>query len=177
MSETQDTNAVPTTWEEVFQHPRFKQLIDAKKQADDRASKLEQDLATMTKDFESKLQAAQQGPQGELSKLQGELKTLQEQYAATAQSLQEAERGRLRLQVAQKLGIPDWAEELRGETVEDLEKHGGQILERITARLENRSLGVPPRGNGTPPAGFTEAQLSDPEFVRKNQDKILAAAK
>ena len=79
--------------------------------------------------------------------------------------------------MAQELGIPDWADELKGENADDLKAHGAQILERIAARLEQRSPGIPPRGNGTPPPGFTDAQLSDPEFVRKNQDKILAAAR
>lgn len=176
MSDTQDNNAVPATWEEVFQHPRFKQLIDARKQAEDKASKLEQDLATMKQDFESKLQDASKGPQDELGKLQAQLDALQEKYQTTEQSWKAAEQGRLRLQVAQELGIPDWADELKGETPDELKTHGAQILERIKARLENRSPGVPPRGNGSPTAAYTAAQMSDPEFVRKHQAEILAAA-
>lgn len=174
---------VPTTWEEVFKHERFTQLVEQRKEADGKVKTLEQQLASMksahetaVQEFENKLKAAQTGPQDKLTAMEQSLTELATRYEETAKSLQSERNSRIRLEVAQELGIPEFANDLHGKDADEMRAHGGEIIKRINARLEGAAPGVVPRGGGNPTPTVTAAQMQDPKWVRENVAAIQAAA-
>lgn len=147
---------VPGSWEEIFQHPRFKELNEAKKTAEQKLAELQE---------ERKKQREQELEEQEKWK---ELAEQREQEL-------EAERlERLRLTVAAQVGLPaDMAARLQGQTEEELKEDA----ERLKEFVKPTTPGVPPAGGkgGSPPE-ITLKQLNDPAWVRENAAKIREAA-
>jgi hypothetical protein len=116
----------PASWEEVFNHPRFRELNKRAKEAEAQLSK----LADEQKKADDK-QAAEQGKWQQLAE-QREAELKAEKLART------------RLEIAAKKGIPtDLAGRLQGDTPEALEKDADALLAFLK----------PPTGPGVPPAG------------------------
>lgn len=118
--ETPETT-FPTSWEEVFQHPRFKQLNEDYK-----------GLQKKVKDAEKAAEAAakkQAEEQGEYKRLyeEAEARRLEAEQKATA-----AELARLKTSVATKLQLPAaLIDRLRGETEEELEADAKALLDAM----------------------------------------------
>lgn len=98
----------------------------------------------------------------------------QQQYEKLADKYKaelESERAsRLRLEAASKAGLPaDMAARLQGSTLEELAEDAARLAEYV----KPVTPGVPPAGGRGPAPILTEAQLRDPEWVRKNTAKIL----
>lgn len=177
------SDTVPSTWDEVFQHERFKQLNTRAKTAEEALEKANGQLATLQasqktqadelKALRTQLKDAQAG-QTDLEKLQGSLTELQSKFEQTQQSLAAEQAQRLRLEVATEKGLPaPLAARLTGTTREELLADAEGLL----PLLKPTAPGVPPAPPRTPPGEkFTQQQLSDPDFVRANAKKIMEEA-
>lgn len=78
--------------------------------------------------------------------------------------------GRLRLEAVSKAGLPaNMAARLQGGTLEELAQDAAALAEF----MKPATPGVPPAGSRTPAPVVTDAQLRDPEWVRKNMARIL----
>ena len=177
------SDKVPDTWDEVFQHERFKQLNQRAKTAEDALEKTNGQLSTLQtsqqaqadelKALKAQLKDAQAG-QTDLERLQGSLTELQTKFEQAQQSLAAEQAQRLRLEVATEKGLPaPLAARLAGSTREELLADAEALL----PLLKPNAPGVPPAPQRTPPAPrFTAEQLADPEFVRKNSAAILLEA-
>ncbi len=88
-----------------------------------------------------------------------------------------AARLNLALSVAEAKGLPvTLVTRLQGNTKEDMEADADRLLALITASggaVGHR--GVPGAPQGQQPVTFTQAQLSDPKFVREHQTEIRQA--
>ena len=174
---------VPTTWEDVFKHKRFKELSEKAKTAEDALAKLQADLkaakdaqtaqAAELKTAKDALAAAKAG-QTDLEKLTGDLAALQSKFEQSQQSLATEQAQRLRLEIATEKGLPSaLAARLTGSTREELLADA----EALMPLLKPVTPGVPPAPPRTPPQPkFTPEQLADPEYVRKNTAAILKEA-
>lgn len=177
------SDKVPDTWDEVFQHARFKELNQRAKTAEDALEKANSELASLktsqqkqadeVKALKSQLSAAQAG-QTDLEKLQTSFAELQGKFEQTQQNLAAEQAQRLRLEVATEKGLPPaLAARLTGTTREELVADAEGLL----PLLKPSAPGVPPAPDRKPPAPkFTPEQLRDPEFVRANSKKILEEA-
>lgn len=146
---------VPATWEEIFQHPRFKQLNERAKQA-------EVALEKARKEQEA-------GRQKELK----EQERWKELYDQAQLQLRAEQVERLRLQVAGQAGLPTlFASRLQGETEEEMLEDARRLKEF----LKPDTPGVPPAGARRQPTAITAEQLNDPEWVRKNKQLVREAA-
>ncbi|MEM7344592.1 MAG: DUF4355 domain-containing protein [Chloroflexota bacterium] len=133
-------NAVPTTWEDVFKHKRFKDLNDRAKTAETQLAQIQADQ-----------QAANEAALAE----QNQWKQLAEQRE---QQLNAERRERLRLQVATDKGLPaSLAARLQGDTVEALSADADQLLELVKPAT---SPGVPPPSGGATPPTVDLSQMT-----------------
>lgn len=162
MSEQQeDKDKVPGTWDEIFKHPRFKELNQKAKDAEKRLA-----------EFEAANKTAEEARLTEEKKWQD----LAEKYKADLAAMKSQADGerlaRLRLEIGTKTGLPvDLANLLQGKDETELTTHAQTLL----AHVKPATPGVPPAPARQPVNGaFTPQQLNDPEFVRKNQAAILA---
>lgn len=97
----------------------------------------------------------------------------------------EADRLRMALGVGAKLNLPTaLVARLQGSTPEEMEADAqalltimGQAQGGQQQQGQQRQPGIPGVQNNQQPTTFTRAQLQDPEFVRKNKDAILKAAR
>lgn len=126
----------------------------------------EQELAKLQKQYEESLVTF---------KAQiDELQPYKEKTAEAEAQAQAAALRALRLEVTAEMGLPlALAERLKGDDREAIMADA----EKIKALLPTPSapLGTPPPGTRTgPPPAVTQAQLNDPEWVRKNKDKVRA---
>jgi len=145
-------------------YDRFKQVNDKFK-----ASQAELDALRGQQADKEKAQLIEQQNFKDLAeKLQADLDA---QTAATSA----AELARLRLQVATDAGLPaEMAARLVGTTAEELATDAGQLA----SWAKPAAPGVPGvNGKAAGPGAITASQLTDPAWVRKNKQRILAARK
>ena len=156
-------------WTHAFEHERFKQLAQQRKDAEKGKTDLEKKLT----DLQTKFEALQGDKQTDLEKLQGQMAQLQGQFEQSQAALQEAEQQRLRLEIATEVGLPPTlAGRLTGDDREALVADAQALL----PLLKPATPGNPPPPPRQPnPLPFTQEQLSDPKWVRENQGKIMAA--
>lgn len=140
----------------------------------ERFKEVNEQLKTLQGQF-AKLQTSQQKAEALRLARQEEWKTLAERREAELEKLQqqvETERlEKLRLKVAVESSLPpSLAARLQGSNEEELKADAAQLAELVKSPA---GPGVPPRGGGQKPAAVTAEQLKDPEWVRKNRDRIL----
>ena len=145
----------PGTWEEIFQHPRFKELNTRAKAAEGALAKIEAD---------------RKAADDEAAKKQGEWQKLAEQREAELK----AERlTRLRLEVATKNGVPpELAGRLTGSTEEELTSDAKALLEYL--KPPKSGPGVPPistKGSSTKPLDFSK--MSPAEIRKVTEGKSI----
>lgn len=169
---TDEGAIVPTTWDEVFKHPRFKQLVDEKKAAETALANAQTQHQTELTGLKQQLTDLQAGESDELTKLKAQIESLNTNFQTAEQARQAAEKTALRLKVANELKIPGWADDLRGDDEAALKAHAESILERINAQMQGSTPGVPPRGGGKPAPEATPEQMSNPAWVRENAAKL-----
>lgn len=145
------TDEFPKSWEDVFKHPRFKEL-------NTRAQTAEVEL--------KKLQDAAKSKTDEELKKQNEFKTL---YENTQKELSAEKLTNLRLRVAASKGLPaDLIDRLRGETEEDLQKDADNLLTFLKPSEENNDgKGVPPIGRGGTTPVIELSKETDPAKIRE----------
>ena len=149
----------PTTWDEVFKHPRFAQLNQRAKEAEKALADLQKaqgDAETARLAEEKKWQDLAAKYKEDLAKVQGQV---------------ESERvARLRLEIGTKTGLPlELANLLTGKDEAEMTVHAQTLLPLI----KPATPGVPPAPNRQPvESAFTVEQLNDPKFVRENAAKI-----
>lgn len=144
----EQTNAeekLPLTWEDVFKHPRFKELNQRAKSAEEKLAQLEKERQEREK---------------KTLEEQNNFRALYEQAETTAKQLQIEN---LRLKVAFSKGLPPaLIERMRGETEEELVKDADELLALFG---ENAKRGVPPPPRGGSPKIDLSAE-KDPEKIR-----------
>lgn len=103
-----------------------------------------------------------------------ELSPFKERATQAEQAAAEAALRAMRLEVAAEMALPlALAERLKGDDREAIMADAEKIKALIPA--PSPALGNPPPGPRTGPApAVTQAQLSDPDWVRKNKDKVRA---
>lgn len=138
----------PTSWEDVFKHPRFQQL---NKKAQDAVNELERIRAT---------------EKAAADKALAEQNKWKELYEGTQKELSQEKVNNMRLKVAASKGLPaDLVDRLRGETEEDLLKDADSLL-AFMKPAEPRQ-GVPPIGRGGASPVINLATETDPAKVRE----------
>lgn len=160
-----DKDKVPTTWDEIFKHPRFKQLSDtaaeAKKQLD-AAEKAKQDAARQ-KEIEA-----------------GNHQKVIDELTPKAKRAEELESALNTVIEAEINNIP----EARRSLVPDLPPE--KKLAWITANRailmgdKKKDVNTPANPAGDDPKGgnqkiFTHEEIKDPKFYKENRDEILKA--
>jgi len=137
----------PTSWEEIFQHPRFKELNQGKQQAEQRLKEIE-----AKQKEESDKALADQNKWKEL-------------YEGSQKELSAERLGGLRLRVATSKGLPlELVERLRGETEEEIAKDADGLLALVK---EPQSRGLPPHRRNGQPATFDFLTETDPARIRE----------
>lgn len=144
----QNADAMPASWEEIFKHPRFKELNEAK-------SKAEQRLAEIEAKEKEQTEAA--------LKKNNEWKEL---YEGTQNDLKKERATNLRLKVAASKGLPaEMVDRLRGETEAELNTDADSLL-ALMKPTEPRK-GVPPIGSGGKPITIDLTTETDPAKIRE----------
>lgn len=139
-------DAVPTTWEDIFKHKRFKELNTRAQQAEQQAEEMQKLLKA--KEDEGKT----------------EIEKLVERIGALESDLESKEKDNLRLSVAQAKGIPaNLVDRLQGSTRDELE-HDAEALKEFLKPAEGK--GNPPVPRGGSPVGFDLSNKS-PDEIRQ----------
>lgn len=128
-----DTKKPPETWEEVFQHPRFSQLLEQNKELEQWKSEQEaekQKLADEKAEAE-RVAAEEQGKWKELYETSlAKLEETQKAQAEAEAKAKAAQAAALRTQIAAEIGLPaKFATRLQGETDEEIRADAESILE------------------------------------------------
>jgi hypothetical protein len=145
-TEQQDPkDALPKSWEDIFKHPRFKELST-------RAAKAEKALAD-----------------ADAAKLK-EINDYKSLFEKTESELKTERANNLRLKVASSKGIPaDLFDRLRGETEEELAKDADTLLALLkpAPKADDKGKGLPSLngGGGSPEIDFTKE--TDPAKIRE----------
>lgn len=158
-------DAVPTSWDEVFKHPRFKQLNDtaaaAKKQLEDA------EAARKKEETDRQIKA-------------GEFQKVIDELTPKAKRAEELEAALNTVIEAEINNIP----EARRSLVPDLppEKKLAWITANRAILMDDKKKDVnnPANPAGDNPSGdnkkiFTHAQIKNPKFYAENRDEILKA--
>jgi hypothetical protein len=156
----QDLEKVPTSWKEIFGHPRFTDLKT-------RAQKAEQQLAALTDGQKAVQEAA--------LKEQNKFKELYEQREA---ELKTERKNNMRLKVTSAKGLPvELADRLKGETEDEMVKDADTLLAFLKTS-ENQQLidkGLPAHKSGGSSNLIDLTTETDPakvrEAIRKGQTK------
>lgn len=97
------------------------------------------------------------------------------------QGANEAQRLRMAIQVGAELNVPPaLISRLQGDTLEEMQQDARNLMLLMPAgpAPARAGPGIPPVQSGNQgQVGFTEQQLSNPDFVRKNTAQILEAAR
>lgn len=180
-----EKDAVPTTWDEVFKHERFTQL-------NNRAKTAEAELETLKgqhAELQTKLEAAQKAATdakaeadtlragaSDVEQLTADLAAFKKQYEESQQTLAQKDMALLRMNVATELGLPPiMATRLQGSTRDELEADAKGLAELVAKPFTPGSPPPTPRTPASQPTISAE-KMSDPEYVLKNQEKILKEA-
>lgn len=147
------SDKLPKSWEEVFNHPRFKQLNQRAKDAED-------ELATLKANAKKK-------QEDELKEQQ----KWEDLYNGSQKEL-EAERNRnLRFKVGLDSGLPaEIIDRLQGENEEEMKADADRLAAII--KTDVKPKGVPPKDKNSQPVEIG----SSPAEIRKNKSAILQNA-
>lgn len=146
-TENNHADSFPASWEDVFKHPRFKELTQRAKTAEEKLAQLQKEREEIEK-----------------KKLEEE-KNFQELYKKAEEAAKQLEAENKRLKIAYKKGLPPTLiERMRGETEEDMEKDADELLALI-GDVTKRGVPPPPRGGATQKVDLSTEQ--DPEKIRK----------
>ena len=162
-------------WQQITNHPRLETLksentIARLKELTELRRAAEREKAAA----ESQLAAAEQSKLSDMEKLQQQMDGIQAQFKESQHALQQAERQRMQLQVAADVGLPPaLAARLVGDTIEDMQKDAAHLQPLLRPTTPGNP---PPASRQAPGAAFTADQLNNPQFVRENKEKIMAAA-
>lgn len=170
--QNENGGGVPATWEEVFEHKRFKEL-------NERAKKAEADLKAALDKLQASGETATQlqarlkeleGGQSEMERLQSGLQQLQAQFEQSQQALETERLNSMRLKVATDSGLPaSFAARLSGTTEDELRADAATLREFIKPATPGSP---PPMVRRAPEPEVTEQQMNDPKWVRENMAKL-----
>ncbi len=161
--ETKPTNSdFPTTWDEVFEHPRFKQLYAQNAELKSKLADLEsQRKAEDTKRLEEQEQWKELAEQSKQ-----ELADLQAKVAASELSA-------LRLKIGTELGLPvDLSNRLSGDDEESIRKDAETMVQYSKPVAPQGT--ITEGGKGTPPTPKGLSDMSVEEIVGMSADKKKA---
>lgn len=150
---------VPTTWDEVFQHSRFKELVEAR------------NLAVEARNLAmAQLEQDRQNREKEERAQQAQWQKRMQEYEA---ELTKVRRERVGLAV----GLPPvMAELLQGGTDAELLAHAQQMLPYVVVQTPGRpTVPVPAPARQPVSPQFSDVQLNDPKFVRENMAALMSA--
>lgn len=140
----------PQSWEDVFKHPRFKEL-------NDRAQSAEKRLQELT--------AAEAKQKEDALKEQNKFKEL---YEGLQKELEATKKANLRLKVATSKSLPaELVDRLRGETEDELTADADSLLSMFAKPAEDKRQGVPPPPRGGQNTKFDFLAESDPAKIRE----------
>lgn len=142
-----ESEKFPASWEEIFQHPRFRELNQAKQNAEQRL-----------KEIEAKEKEARDKALADENKWK-------ELYEGAQKELSVERLGSLRLRVATSKGLPlELVERLRGETEEEIAKDADELLALVK---EPQSRGLPAHRRNGDPVKFDFLTENDPAKIRE----------
>ncbi|MBN1991349.1 MAG: hypothetical protein JW953_01500 [Anaerolineae bacterium] len=146
-------DGVPRSWDEVFQHQRFKELNSRAKKAEAELQQLQE-----AEKKRSDKEAAEQGKWQQLAE-QREIELKTERLK------------RQQLEIASKKGLPpDLAPRLRGDTVEEMEADADILL---TFMKPGEGPGVPPAGRGSGSKPLDLSKMT-PKEIREKKEQLWA---
>ena len=82
-------------------------------------------------------------------------------------------RQRQALEIATANGIGEWAGDLRGGTVEEIQAHAAQIKERLDRAIRSSTAGTPAPAGGRPAPTVDLNKLKDHKWVSNNPKAAL----
>ncbi len=142
-----ENEVFPTSWEQIFQHPRFRELNTAKQAAEQRLKEIE------VKEKEAR------------DKSLADENKWKELYEGTQKELSAEKLGSLRLRVATSKGLPlELVDRLRGESEEEIAKDADGLLALVK---EPQSHGLPAHRRSGEPAKFDFMTETDPAKIRE----------
>jgi len=156
----------PTTWDEIYESPRFKQLFARTKSAEEKLSKLT---------------AAQEAAETKALQDQEKWKELADKKSKELDELaaktRAAELSSMKSRIALSVGLtdPDIIERLVGDTEDDIKADA----EKMLAKLGNQSApsgnagGIPP-GTGTGFTGIDISQMTPKELRELSHEQKLS---
>lgn len=138
----------PASWEEVFKHPRFKELNTRAQTAEQRIKEIE------TKEKEAN------------DKALAEQNKWKELYENAQKDLSKEKVNNIRLKVASSKGLPvELVERLRGETEEELATDADGLLALM--KIEPQSKGLAPARRTGSAASLDLLTETDPAKIRE----------
>lgn len=146
----QQQERFPSSWEEIFQHPRFKEL--------------NQKAQSATAELE-RIQAEEKKRNDEALKEQNKWKEL---YDGTQKELSTERINNLRLKIASSKGLPvELVERLRGETEDEIAKDAEGLLLLFKQDANDKSKGLPRTRNQQQTNVIDFATETDPKKIRE----------
>lgn len=155
--------APPSSWDEIFQHPRFKQVIGEKNEAQQKLSEYEKAEA------EAKEKAAIEA--GEHQKIIDDLKPKAERADALEKVISDAVDEQLKQ-------IPDDKKALIPDNLAPEAKFAYLAKNWKLLTGTERNIGHPAQPGKQTQAGtetFTQSQIQDPKFYQENREAIKLA--
>lgn len=166
-SQTDEKNKVPSTWEEIFKHPRFKELDQKAKDAQAALQKIQDDQANA----EAEAMKAANNWKGLYEKAQEQLTSLQPK-AALADSMEKTLEASLNAQIAE---IP--------ETMRKLVPSALSVSQKLEWLSENKSLLMKPAafgigagengGDPPPTTGLTAEEIATAKKAGMTPEEYL----
>lgn len=151
-------NKPPESWDEVFQHPRFKELNDKKKAAEDELARIAANKAKADEDA---------------LKEQNKWKEL---YEAETTKHKETQVGLLRLKTLTSKILPDDSKDLlslidrlKGDTEEEIAKDADGLLALM---VKPAGKGLPRSRGGSGPGEIDFSKETDPAKIREAARKM-----
>lgn len=143
-----DADPFPKSWDEIFKHPRFKELNDKAKSA---SAELE------------RIKAEEKTKQDEALKEQNKWREL---YDGSQVELSKEKVNNLRLKIATSKGLPiELVDRLRGETEDDLNKDADSLMALVKADGKD-SKGLPRTRNQQSTSTIDFTTETDPVKIR-----------
>ena len=156
----------PTSWEQIFQHERFKQLNDRAKTAEAQAKELATRLEAVEADAKAREAAAADALKKQEDEKLSVTEKLQAEITALSESVKSERNMRQRLEIANNAKIPiALIDRLKGDTPDELAADAARLKEYL--KEEKKSPGSPPLPiDGKQPTAF-DVKNKTPKEIRQ----------
>ncbi len=121
----------------------------------------------------AELELARKSGQSGLQELESKLAEQTSRFKELESSLSKERRDRQALQIANELGIGEWAGDIRGDDFEGMVSHAKAIKDRLDQAIRSSTAGTPAPRGGRPAPAVDLDKLNDPNWVANNTKAAL----